>query len=35
VIAAPCRIGGAVVKTVPMIGKAAAAPLDVCAGVID
>ena len=35
VLAAPCRISAAVVKTVPVVGKAVAVPLDACADVID
>ncbi|NBS95839.1 MAG: hypothetical protein EBT08_06770 [Betaproteobacteria bacterium] len=35
VLAAPCRISAAVVKTVPVVGKVAAVPLDVCADIID
>jgi hypothetical protein len=35
VLAAPCRISAAVVKTVPVVGKAVAVPLDVCADIID
>jgi hypothetical protein len=35
VLAAPCRIGGAVVKTVPVVGKVAALPLDACGDIID
>lgn len=33
--AAPCRIGSAVLKIVPVAGDVAAAPLDGCAAVID
>lgn len=33
--AAPCRVGSAVLKVVPLVGRVAAAPTDVCAGVID
>ena len=33
--AAPCRIGSAVLKIVPVAGSVAAAPLDGCAAVID
>lgn len=33
--AAPCRIGSAVLKVVPVVGHAAAAPADACADVID
>ncbi len=35
VLAAPCRISAAVVKTVPVVGKVAAVPLDACADIID
>lgn len=35
VLAAPCRISAAVVKTVPVVGKVAALPLDACADIID
>jgi hypothetical protein len=35
VVAAPCRISAAVVKTVPVVGDAVAVPLDACAEVID
>ena len=35
VLAAPCRISAAVVKTVPVVGKAVAVPLDACADIID
>lgn len=34
-VAAPCRIGSAALKIVPVVGHAAAAPTDACAGVID
>lgn len=33
--AAPCRVGSAALKIVPMVGDVAAAPLDGCAEVID
>ena len=33
--AAPCRIGSAALKIVPVVGHAAAAPTDGCAAVID
>ena len=33
--AAPCRVGSAALKVVPLVGHAAAAPTDACAGVID
>ena len=35
VMAAPCRIGSAVIKMVPVVGHAAALPTDACAAVID
>ncbi|MGC8507607.1 MAG: DUF6726 family protein [Thiomonas sp.] len=35
VVAAPCRIASAGLKMVPVVGHVAAAPTDVCAGVID
>jgi hypothetical protein len=35
VLAAPCRISAAVVKTIPVVGKAVAVPLDACADIID
>jgi hypothetical protein len=35
VVAAPCRITGAVLKTVPALGDVAAVPFDACAAVID
>ena len=35
VLAAPCRIGSAVIKMVPVVGKTAALPTDACAAVID
>ena len=35
VAAAPCRVGSAVLKVVPVVGGVAAAPLDGCAEVID
>jgi hypothetical protein len=34
-LAAPCRIGSAVIKIVPVVGHAAAIPTDACAAVID
>jgi hypothetical protein len=34
-LAAPCRVGSAALKAVPLIGHAAAAPTDACAGAID
>ena len=33
--AAPCRIGSAALKIVPLVGDVAAAPTDGCANVID
>jgi hypothetical protein len=33
--AAPCRVGSAALKIVPLVGHAAAAPTDACAEVID
>jgi hypothetical protein len=33
--AAPCRVASAVIKIVPVVGHAAAAPTDACAAVID
>ena len=33
--AAPCRIGSAGLKIVPLVGQVAAAPTDACANVID
>jgi len=35
VLAAPCRVGSAVIKMVPIVGHAAALPTDACAAVID
>ena len=35
VVAAPCRVGSAGLKMVPLVGHVAAAPTDACAGVID
>jgi hypothetical protein len=35
VIAAPCRIGSAGLKAVPLVGHVAAAPTDACADTID
>jgi len=35
VVAAPCRVGSAVIKAVPLVGHVAAAPTDACADVID
>ena len=34
-VAAPCRVGSAVIKIVPLVGHVAAAPTDACAEVID
>ncbi len=34
-VAAPCRIGSAAIKIVPVVGHPAAAPTDACAGAID
>ena len=33
--AAPCRVGSAALKIVPIVGRIAAAPTDGCAAVID
>jgi hypothetical protein len=33
--AAPCRVGSAALKIVPVVGHVAAAPTDGCAAVID
>jgi hypothetical protein len=35
VMAAPCRVGSAVIKMVPVVGHAAALPTDACAAIID
>jgi len=35
VVAAPCRVGSAGLKMVPLVGHVAAAPTDGCAEVID
>ena len=35
VAAAPCRVGSAAIKIVPLVGHVAAAPTDACAGAID
>ncbi|NHZ32125.1 DUF6726 family protein [Massilia rubra] len=35
VMAAPCRVGSAVIKMVPVVGHVAALPTDACAAVID
>jgi hypothetical protein len=35
VVAAPCRVGSAGLKMVPLVGHVAAAPTDACAGAID
>jgi len=34
-IAAPCRVGSAAIKVVPVVGHPAAAPTDACADIID
>lgn len=34
-VAAPCRVGSAALKIVPLVGQVAAAPTDACANVID
>jgi hypothetical protein len=34
-VAAPCRVGSAALKIVPVVGHVAAAPTDACAEVID
>lgn len=34
-VAAPCRVGSAALKIVPVVGHIAAAPTDACAEVID
>jgi len=34
-VAAPCRVGSAVIKVVPVVGHAAAVPTDACAEAID
>ena len=34
-VAAPCRIGSAAIKIVPVVGHPAAAPTDACANTID
>jgi hypothetical protein len=34
-VAAPCRVGSAVIKIVPVVGHPAAAPTDACADAID
>jgi len=34
-MAAPCRVGSAALKIVPLVGHAAAAPTDGCAAAID
>ena len=34
-VAAPCRVGSAVLKIVPVAGQIAAAPTDACANAID
>jgi hypothetical protein len=35
VVAAPCRVGSAAIKMVPVVGHPAAIPTDACAEVID
>ena len=35
VAAAPCRVGSAAIKMVPLVGHVAATPTDACADVID
>jgi hypothetical protein len=35
VVAAPCRVGSAGLKMVPLVGHVAATPTDACAEVID
>lgn len=35
VLAAPCRLGSAVIKMVPVVGHTAALPTDACAAMID
>jgi hypothetical protein len=35
VVAAPCRVGSAALKMVPVVGHPAALPTDACAEVID
>ena len=35
VAAAPCRVGSAALKMVPLVGHVAAAPTDGCAEIID
>jgi hypothetical protein len=35
IVAAPCRLGSAGIKAVPLVGHVAAAPTDACADVID
>jgi hypothetical protein len=34
-VAAPCRVGSAALKIVPLVGHAAATPTDACAEAID
>ena len=34
-VAAPCRVGSAALKVVPLVGHAAATPTDACADAID
>lgn len=35
VVAAPCRVGSAALKMVPVVGHPAAVPTDACAEIID
>ena len=35
VVAAPCRVGSAVLDMIPVVGHAAATPTDACAAAID
>jgi Family of unknown function (DUF6726) len=35
IAAAPCRVGSAGLKALPLVGHVAAAPTDACADVID
>jgi hypothetical protein len=35
VVAAPCRVGSAALKMVPLVGHPAAVPTDACAEAID
>lgn len=34
-VAAPCRVGSAIIKIVPVVGHTAAKPTDGCAAAID